>query len=79
MESENLRPCPFCGGKNVTVKQDTTTICGHRHWFISHMMPQNECPLVDSFGVYHSPVKFTTKEKAIRAWNGRADNSQTQI
>ena len=74
MESENLMPCPFCKGTKVAVKQDATTVCGHRNWYISHKMDPRKCPLVDSFGVYRSPAKFTTKEKAIRAWNGRAES-----
>ena len=67
-----LKPCPFCGGVNVTVKQDSTMVCGHRYWFISHSMPSGECPLTDTWGWWHSRPKFTTKEKAIEAWNRRA-------
>lgn len=67
-----LKPCPFCGGINVSVKQDITMLCGHRYWFISHSMPERECPLTDIWGNWHSKPKFTTKGKAIEAWNRRA-------
>ena len=67
-----FEPCPFCGGINVAVKQDQTLICGNKYWYIVHMMPKNECPLVDQFGIWHSSAKYTTKEKAIAAWNKQA-------
>ena len=67
-----LKPCPFCGGINVVVKQDRCLIHGHRYWFVAHSMPSRECVLVDSFKWWHSGVRFTTKEKAIEAWNRRA-------
>ena len=66
-----LKPCPFCGGINVTVKQDSCEVCGHRYWFVTHSMPSRECLLTDSFNWWHSRAKFTTKEKAIEAWNRR--------
>ena len=73
MENE-LKPCPFCGGTNIAVKQDSCMVCGHRHWFITHSMPSRECPLTDSFNRWHSVAKFTTKEKAIEAWNRRCND-----
>ena len=69
-----LEPCPFCGGTNVVVKQESCSVNGQRHWFIAHSMPHKECPLTDMFGWWHSSAKFTTKEKAIEAWNRRSDN-----
>lgn len=68
-----LEPCPFCGGINVVVKQDSCLVCGHRYWYIAHSTPHKECPLTDEFGQYRSSAKFTTKEKAIEAWNRWAE------
>ena len=66
-----LKPCPFCGGENVVVKQDGVLICGHRYWFIEHLKPSSKCPLTDGFDRWRSTL-YTTKEKAIEAWNRRA-------
>jgi hypothetical protein len=74
-EPPELKPCPFCGGTNVVVKQDHCLVSGHRYWFITHSMPSRECPLVDSFDWWHSRAKFTTKEKAIEAWNRRVGST----
>lgn len=72
-----FKPCPFCGGTNVTVKQDSVSVCGQRYWIISHSMPSRECFLTDCFGWWHSKAKFTSKEKAIEAWNMRAEDEKT--
>ena len=65
-----LKPCPFCGGADVTVKQDHCLVSGHKYWFVTHIA--KGCVLTDSFDWWHSSAKFTTKEKAIEAWNRRA-------
>lgn len=67
-----LKPCPFCGGINVVVEQDDCVVCGHRYWFITHRAPSMKCPLTGGFDIWPSSAKFTTKEKAIEAWNRRA-------
>lgn len=59
--NENLKPCPFCGSKQVEVRQIkdgwsigcATTNCLCQWWFTR---------------------QFTDKEQAIKAWNRRADN-----
>ena len=69
-----LKPCPFCGGINVGVLQSYCSLNGHKYWYIAHLMPTKECPLTDCFNRWHSSEKYTTKEKAIEAWNRRADD-----
>lgn len=66
-----LKSCPFCGGTNVRVEQDGCSVCGVRHWYITHTTKNNDCPLADLFDVFRSSAKYTTKEKAIAAWNRR--------
>ena len=60
MDNE-LKPCPFCSG-SVSVEQDQILLCGHKYWFIKH----KDCNFVK-----HESGLFTTKEKAIEAWNKR--------
>lgn len=67
-----LIPCPFCGGDNVTVKQDEVFLSGTKLWYIKHEASHLKCVLTTAFGIWHSPIKFTTREKAIEAWNRRA-------
>ena len=68
-----LKPCPFCGGTNVVVKQDHCLLSGHKYWFVTHSA--RDCVLTDSFGQWHSAAKFSTKEKAIESWNMRFDKN----
>lgn len=65
-----LKPCPFCGGIDVEVKEAPLVICGHRYWFIVHR--SKGCPLCDAFDQWYSSAKLSTKEKVIEAWNRRA-------
>ena len=58
--SEKLKPCPFCGGKNIAVRW---TI-GNNLW---HAMCDNpKCRATGPWGL--------SKTKAIEAWNRRAYN-----
>lgn len=59
-----LKPCPFCGCL-VYAMQDTTLLCGHRHWYIRHK--NADCILGDNF----RSQLYTTKEKLIFDWNTR--------
>ena len=63
-----IRPCPFCGGTDVAIKQDPVLWCGHRYWFIEHYAPN--CTITNAFGLYKSSC-FTTKKRATEAWNKR--------
>lgn len=65
-----LKKCPFCGGE-AKVIEDSMLICGHRYWRIIHN--SNDCPITDAFGIFRSSAKYSTAEKAIAAWNRRAD------
>lgn len=67
-----LRPCPFCGGINIQVRQSNCFVNGHRYWYVRHGMPPKECVLTNSFGWWIGTEKYTTPEKAIDAWNRRA-------
>ena len=59
--NSDLKPCPFCGSKQVEVRQIkdglsigcNTTNCLCQWWFMR---------------------QFTDKEQAIKAWNRRANN-----
>ena len=57
-----LLPCPFCAC-SVYAIQDTTLLCGHRHWYISHK--NSDCILGGNF----RSQLYTTKEKLMCAWN----------
>lgn len=62
---EQLKPCPFCGSKQVEVRQIkdgwsigcTTTNCLCQWWFMR---------------------QFTDREQAIKAWNRRAGYEDIQ-
>lgn len=64
-----LKKCPFCGGE-AKVIEDSMLICGHRYWRIIHN--SNDCPITDAFGIFRSSAKYSTAERAIAAWNRRA-------
>lgn len=70
-----LKPCPFCGGRNVMATIDPTMLNGNYYFRISHVRPPMECPLVNQFGYWKSSSKYTTREKAIEAWNRRVGES----
>lgn len=69
MSELKFLPCPFCGGE-AKVIEDSMLICGHRYWRIIHN--SNDCPITDAFGIFRSSAKYSTAEKAIAAWNRRA-------
>ena len=68
-----LKPCPFCGGKKVEARQSCCMVSGHRYWYIAHAETSKPCVLTNmAQGLWKSSEKYTTKEKAIEAWNRRA-------
>ena len=67
-----LKPCPFCGGADVEVREDGCLISGHRYWYILHIVSNRNCPMVNAWGEWTSSAKYTTKGNAIEAWNRRA-------
>ena len=74
--NEKMLPCPFCGGE-AKVIEDSILICGHRYWRIIHN--SNNCPITDAFGIFRSSAKYSTAEKAIAAWNRRAQPGNEPI
>lgn len=61
-EMEELKPCPFCGGKNVEVTQEDCFGFDNDEWLI-HC---DNCGLQFGFG-----KQYKTKSEVIEAWNGR--------
>ena len=67
-----LKHCPFCGGKKVEARQSYCLVSGHRYWYLYHKETPVPCVLTDlGCGVWKSSEKYTTEEKAIAAWNRR--------
>lgn len=58
----NLKPCPFCGSKNVSVRNYSGPII-HCYFVICE-----ECKVESGI--------FGTKEKAEKAWNRRAEDGE---
>ncbi len=56
--SEELKPCPFCGGKSMTHTEG---------WEFSGVWWTVCCPKCDFSG-----PEFLKKDEAIAAWNNRA-------
>ena len=69
-----LKPCPFCGGNDLFVEESPAMVCGNHMWYIVHSASSKDCVLVNGFGEFITAPKFTTKEKAIEAWNRRAND-----
>ena len=72
METNELKPCPFCGGEaelwSHHYKEEDITLwqvrCKKRCYDV-----KIHCYASDSF------VSFATKEEAIEAWNRRANDA----
>lgn len=65
--TEELLPCPFCGGKAKLVKQSHALYFGGKlvRWKVSHAC---------LCGTYISTKCCGTKTEAKRMWNRRADH-----
>lgn len=72
-DTEGLNPCPFCGKGIVYVEQDNILLSGHKYWKVRHCNKSeiDVCPICNTLGYFESRL-YSTKEKAIRAWNERA-------
>lgn len=58
--SDDLKPCPFCGGKaELSNSMVSCMFC--------------LCCLPDSYGYEGNGIGFPTEAEAIAAWNNRAD------
>ena len=72
VSNEDLKPCPFCGGdaeicSHYFEEEDMTlwqVRCKERPYAVEH-----PCYTADSF------ISFDNKEKAIEAWNRRANDA----
>lgn len=58
MMSNELLPCPFCGGEAFTYSMET--------WWVSHAC--------DCLGKYVGTKEYATETEAVAAWNTRADD-----
>lgn len=59
-----LKPCPFCGGKDIIVRPVQYAGIVKTHFYVQC----REC-------FARSGMGWTAKAKAIEAWNRRADNA----
>lgn len=63
---ENLKPCPFCGGKPKMYSVNDPKIHGFIHF----------CDGFDDIMVKIESRFFLTEEDAVTAWNRRIDNGR---
>lgn len=63
-----LKPCPFCGRKPSKVRENHHPSINATFYSVECKAPSSKC------GTNPRTRYFTTKEKAIEAWNRRADN-----
>lgn len=69
MKETELKPCPFCGSKNVSLEPYKA-----RKGYEANIQCNGHCIL------YMSTITYDTEEEAVEAvvnaWNRRADNEQ---
>ena len=79
--SEELKPCPFCGGNELRVEDLTSHVYGFDGYSIickCGCRVQSESPREQYFkdGKYCTPMTTRSKNKALKGlydrWNGRA-------
>lgn len=58
---DKLKPCPFCGSSNIKLVDSPLGIIG------AYYCVCNRCNI--------NTAVYTSKEKAIKAWNRRAENA----
>lgn len=73
MEVEDLKPCPFCGGKATAYSDNFKKICVMCDNCGAMVGVSLECgtPLVNGW-----TAVFESKEKAFFAWNNRTVNAE---
>ncbi len=64
MNTEELKPCPFCGGKAEIFDNHTDFMADHKRYFIR--CKNSRCAMIIAFGVN------TRKDQTIKAFNNRA-------
>lgn len=78
IDNDELKPCPFCGGEAEVVsmhyRDEDLTLwqvrCKTRPYDVDD---ENRCYTADSF------ISFDDKEKAIEAWNTRAERTTQNV
>lgn len=68
---EELKPCPFCGGKAYIVEVES-----HTHMIGSAMISYNGGAFVECSDCTCA-ISADTKAEAIEAWNRRAKNGNS--
>lgn len=77
MESEELKPCPFCGGigKVYAKKKDDIGLTIWCECEKCHAKTQGYCPNGEHEECALDNIEYS-KNKAINLWNGRAGNEE---
>jgi Lar family restriction alleviation protein len=66
--SDELKPCPFCGGTNIHIPvHDDGSIFG----WVQCLTCECDGPLISEIYVENKRHTAATKEKIIEAWNKR--------
>lgn len=72
-----LKPCPFCGGRAITVKTSSGINTSSGVFYAQYKVGCNNCKIFfygDSTGSFMSGEAVTTKngmEEITKRWNGR--------
>lgn len=69
--SDELKPCPFCGGEAECIDDTGVLVNGRRTWVV--WCPDEECPVVLS-----TPL-CETQEEAAAAWNTRSERTCEKV
>ena len=63
MKKTKLKPCPFCGGKDIDPTEERAMRYYHKRWFtVSYVLSCDDCP---------ASVRGIDKKEAEEAWNKR--------
>lgn len=76
--TEELLPCPFCGGEDIRISDKTTTINRVRKRHVACYCNACHCYGSRIIGKEESDYPYKaidgTREEAIKAWNTRVEN-----